>query len=115
MERYIINPLTSRQIKVDGPTYKKLQAQGLSLDHRGSPTRGWKKASPKRGSERHKMKRHCGDKCFLLSDAEKYPVCRRGSCDIDCRGVTSAKIRASQYQPDLLPEISRLEKRFCSK
>lgn len=70
---------------------------------RGGRTRGWGDDAPKRGNERHLLKEQCGDQCFLMPDDEGFPICRRClnnacSCKIDCRGLTSAKIRAHQHQ-----------------
>jgi len=73
---------------------------------RGSRSRGWGKAAPRRGRPRHSLMKKCGKKCFLLPEHEGFPVCaslessRRsgsGSCDIDCRGVQAAYVRARQY------------------
>ena len=41
-----------------------------------SPTRGWKKASPKLGSQRRAMLKKCGKKCFLSLSNLKFPICR---------------------------------------
>ena len=104
---HVINPLTGRKIKVDGPTYIKL---GMS----GSRTRGWREASPKRGKEREALKKKCGDTCFLLPEKNKFPICRPNSCEPDCRGILSAKIRARQYKYDRVATIAeRMENEFC--
>lgn len=62
---------------------------------RGSATRGWKAASPKKGTARHEMSKKCPD-CFLLPNEEKFPICTE-NCKPDCRGITAAKVRAKQY------------------
>ena len=58
-------------------------------------TKGWKADSPKKGTARHEMVQKCPN-CFLLPNEEKFPVCK-SDCKVDCRGITSAKIRAKQY------------------
>lgn len=58
-------------------------------------TKGWKADSPKKGTVRHEMAERCPN-CFLLPNEEKFPVCK-SDCKVDCRGITSAKIRAKQY------------------
>jgi len=58
----------------------------------------WSRLSPKRGSDRHKMKKKCGKKCFLLPSEEKFPICSRGSCRTNCNGLLAAYKRASQYK-----------------
>ena len=62
-----------------------------------SPTRGWKKASPKLGSQRRAMLKKCGKKCFLSLSNLKFPICR-SNCTQDCRGIAAAKARASQHK-----------------
>jgi hypothetical protein len=107
---YVINPLTGRKIKVGGSTYVKL---GMT-DGRGSRTRGWREASPKRGEERETLKKKCGDKCFLLPEKNKFPICRPDSCVPDCRGILSAKIRAKQYKYENVANIAEsLKNKLC--
>ena len=85
---------------------------------RGSRTRGWSEDAPKKGYQRHQLKAQCGDRCFLLPETEGFPICPRCpgdpgdpcQCEIDCRGLAAAKIRAHQYQyTDLYEAIERLE------
>lgn len=95
-------------------TYKKDQG-------RGQPTRGWALDAPKKGKERHLLKKECGDKCFLLPETEGFPICPKCvegkcSCEIDCRGLMAAKIRAHQYKyTDLYDNIDQLIKTKCGK
>ncbi len=69
---------------------------------RGGRTRGWAAAAPQRGREREALMAECGDECFLLPGRRGFPVCaalREGrGCAVDCRGVTSAKVRAAQWK-----------------
>src|SRR5581483_10599205 len=79
--------------------YQEIHKQG---EGRGSPTRGWRAASPQRGRERHELLNKCGNKCFLLPEEEKFPICAKlesgNDCQIDCRGVQAAYNRARQYK-----------------
>ena len=84
---------------------------------RGMRTRGWKAAAPQKGTERHELKKQCGQGCFLQPDTEGFPICpalREGKgCGIDCRGVTSALVRARQWGYDDVAEMAeeiRVEK-----
>uniref|UniRef100_A0A6C0BNQ5 Uncharacterized protein n=1 Tax=viral metagenome TaxID=1070528 RepID=A0A6C0BNQ5_9ZZZZ len=70
--------------------------------NRGSRTRGWSKVAPRRGKPRKALKKKCGDKCFLDPKHDAFPICAKlsrssSSCEIDCRGVQAAKIRAAQW------------------
>lgn len=71
---------------------------------RGSRTRGWGKVAPKRGKQRNRLMSDCGSKCFLDPSHKAFPVCAkvtgrksRGSCELDCRGIEAAIIRAGQW------------------
>jgi hypothetical protein len=86
-------------------------------DGRGARTRGWAGAAPQKGSERHTLKEECGDVCFLKPDTEGFPICaalREGQgCKVDCRGVTSARVRAGQWKyPGVYKEASKLEGKY---
>lgn len=63
---------------------------------RGSATRGWKRLSPGR-SERRTMLAKCGHKCFL-GRGISFPICNRGTCKRNRKGVQSAYNRARQYK-----------------
>lgn len=63
---------------------------------RGSATRGWKRMSPG-VTERRKMLAKCGRKCFL-GPKMSFPICDRGTCKIDRRGIQSAYNRARQFK-----------------
>lgn len=69
---------------------------------RRSATRGWRKAAPKLRSQRHRLKKSCGARCFLDSKNLKFPICRKCSasrcaCKPDCKGLAAAYGRARQY------------------
>jgi len=84
---------------------------------RGGRTRGWAAAAPQRGRERHELMRDCGSSCFLKPETEGFPICaalREGhGCKVDCRGITSAKVRAGQWKyPDVYDEATKLQKKY---
>ena len=55
---------------------------------------------PKRGTERDRMARTCGKKCFAGSlEARSYPICRKGTCRVEDKGLCAAL-----YYADLLGE-----------
>jgi hypothetical protein len=72
---------------------------------RGSATRGWKRMSPGT-SERRRMLAKCGDKCFL-GPAISYPICNRGTCTINRKGVQSAYNRARQFKRTAIASKAR--------
>lgn len=55
---------------------------------------------PKRGTERDRMARTCGKKCFAGSlEARSYPICRKGTCRVEDKGLCAAL-----YYAELLGE-----------
>ena len=56
---------------------------------------GWRGKSPNKKQRRATRKR-CGKKCFLGPNLS-FPVCAKGTCRINKRGVMSAYIRAKQW------------------
>ena len=62
----------------------------------GSVTRGWKKENPG-VHERTVMYKKCGKKCFL-GPKKSFPICTRGTCRVNPRGVHSAFTRARQWK-----------------
>lgn len=68
------------------------------INIKGNKTRGWGDVAPKRGRERKTLHNKCGDKCFLRPESLSFPICPRNECEIDCRGVSSAHIRAAQWK-----------------
>ena len=86
---------------------------------RGRATRGWSAEAPQKGLQRHQLKEKCGNKCFLIPDSEGFPICPKCyegkcTCEIDCRGLTAAKMRAHQFKYENLYEaIEQLQKAKC--
>jgi len=101
------------------PPHLIRRATTYKTDGRGRPTRGWALDAPKKGTERHQLKKECGDKCFLLPETEGFPICPKCvdatcNCQIDCRGLTAAKMRAHQYKyTDLYDNIDQLMREKC--
>lgn len=87
---------------------------------RGGRTRGWAAAAPQKGRERHELMEKCGDQCFLFPETEGFPICaalREGrGCKVDCRGVTSALVRAKQWNyPRAAKSANALERKYKCK
>jgi hypothetical protein len=59
------------------------------------PTKGWSKLKPNT-HDRTIMLKKCGKKCFLGPN-KSFPICNKGTCKINPKGVYSAYIRASQW------------------
>jgi hypothetical protein len=58
--------------------------------------KGWKGLTPNT-HERTLMKAKCGTKCFLGPPKEKcFPICAKGTCKINKKGLMAAYIRARQ-------------------
>lgn len=84
---------------------------------RGTYLRGWSKQSP--GThERTIMLKRCGKKCFL-GPGTSFPICRRGTCKRNKKGVYAAFIRAREYKTikgsEKYRRIARTAKRMLSK
>jgi len=75
--------------------YKKKSIRRTSKRGQGSFVRGWAKQSP--GThERTVMLERCGKKCFL-GPQKSFPICSRGTCKRNKKGVYAAYIRAREY------------------
>jgi len=74
------------------------------MTKRKSPyDKGWAKSAPKKGQDRARMLKKCGDSCFLMPNKKspgksKFPVCAAGSCKKNCKGILSAMVRAEQWK-----------------
>ena len=60
-------------------------------------SKGWARMAP--GThERTVMKKECGSKCFLGPTSEScFPICAKGSCKINTKGIYAAYVRAREY------------------
>ena len=59
------------------------------------PWAGWGREAPQ-GHARTVMKRDCGRECFLGPD-KSFPICTKGTCDVNRKGLWAAYIRARQW------------------
>jgi hypothetical protein len=59
------------------------------------PDKGWGKLAP-RGHARTVMLRNCGKKCFL-GPKKSFPICAKGTCRRNRKGIEAAYIRARQW------------------
>jgi len=62
---------------------------------RGTFLRNWSKMSPGY-HERTLMMKRCGKKCFL-GPGKTFPICRRGTCKPNKKGIYAAFVRAREY------------------
>tara|TARA_Y100000389_G_scaffold172590_1_gene181098 strand:+ start:642 stop:974 length:333 start_codon:yes stop_codon:yes gene_type:complete len=63
--------------------------------YKGQPTKGWSKKSPGTRA-RSIMLKKCGKKCFL-GPKKSFPICNKGTCKINPKGIYSAYIRAREW------------------
>lgn len=62
---------------------------------RTMPWAGWGKIAP-RGRARTIMFRNCGKKCFL-GPRKSFPICAKGTCRVNTKGLYAAYIRSRQW------------------
>lgn len=66
--------------------------------------------------ERTLMMRNCGKKCFL-GPKKTFPICTRGTCKVNKKGVYAAYIRAKEYQTirpsEKYTRIANKAKKYC--
>ena len=66
------------------------------------PWAGWSKQAPF-GAARTRMYRKCGKKCFLGTKTPgnkkhpDFPICTKGTCRVNSKGLYAAYIRAKQW------------------
>jgi len=68
----------------------------MSKTRKAVPWRGWAKVSPK-GRARTVMKKRCGNRCFLVPKKKSFPICSKGTCRVNKKGVYAAYVRAKQW------------------
>ena len=56
---------------------------------------GWGRQAP-RGHARTVMLKKCGKKCFL-GPRKSFPICTKGTCKVNSKGVYAAYIRAREW------------------
>jgi hypothetical protein len=81
--------------------------------HKKLTSSGWSLMAPGR-HERAVMKKKCGSKCFLGPVGEScFPICNKGTCKINDKGVYAAYVRAREYAS---PKMKKCTKRWpCHK
>jgi hypothetical protein len=62
----------------------------------GAYLKGWKKQKPSY-REKTVMMQECGKKCFL-GPRKSFPICTKGTCKVNKKGLYAAYIRAKEYQ-----------------
>jgi hypothetical protein len=60
------------------------------------PWSGWKNDKPYTTLQRNIMQEKCGQKCFL-GTKNSFPICTKGTCDINNKGLWAAYIRAREW------------------
>lgn len=76
-------------------TYKHRNGRGRASLRRNVPWSGWSKIAPK-GHARSVMLRKCGKKCFL-GPRKSFPICAKGTCKVNKKGLYAAYVRAKQW------------------
>jgi hypothetical protein len=85
-----------------------------------NPSYGWAKLSPK-GRGRTRMYKKCGQKCFLgkkTSGNKRYPsfpICAKGTCRVNTKGLHAAYVRAKQWGNKTSSYKGRARPRFSRK
>lgn len=74
---------------------------------------GWKKVKPST-RERTIMKKKCGKKCFLGPN-KSFPICNKGTCKVNKKGIWSAYIRAREWGSKKMRASKKHGKRFYNK
>ena len=80
------------------------------------PWAGWAQEAPQ-GKQRTQMLKDCGRKCFL-GKGTSFPICTKGSCRINKKGLWAAYIRGRQYRarhPGVAAKASKLLDRRSRK
>jgi hypothetical protein len=105
IERLAVRELRSKIVGIMGGGRKKTRKNIYSIrrkTRKNSPTKGWSKEGPK-GKQRTRMYKRCGKKCFLGTKTPRnkqhpnFPICTKGTCSINNKGLYSAYVRARQW------------------
>lgn len=76
-------------------------------------SKGWAKQAP--GTrERKIMRKKCGSKCFLGPEIS-FPICPKGTCKPNSKGIYAAYVRARQYGSNKQSSKRSSSKRSSSK
>jgi hypothetical protein len=74
---------------------------------------GWKRVKPST-RERTIMKKKCGKKCFLGPN-KSFPICNKGTCKVNKKGIWSAYIRAREWGSKKMRASKKHSKSFYNK
>ena len=105
IERVAVRELRNKIVGIMGGGRKKTRKNIYSIrrkTRKNSPTKGWSKEGPK-GKQRTRMYKRCGKKCFLGTKTPRnkqhpnFPICTKGTCSINNKGLYSAYVRARQW------------------
>ena len=105
IERLAVKELRSKIVGIMGGGRKKTRKNIYSIrrkTRKNSLTKGWSKEGPK-GKQRTRMYKRCGKKCFLGTKTSRnkqhpnFPICTKGTCSINNKGLYSAYVRARQW------------------
>lgn len=75
--------------------YSRRKTSKKSSSRKHLPWAGWAKKAP-HGKQRTKMLCKCGRKCFLGPN-KKFPICNKGTCKINPKGVYASYVRSRQW------------------
>lgn len=98
-----------------------LNPESHSKTGQGGKTKGWSEVKPSRGRERSELYQECGRRCFFKPNKASpgksgYPICPRISerkplqCQLDCRGIQSARQYAARFDPEMAKQIHQIQK-----
>jgi len=76
-------------------TRKNKRKKSGGRRRRPMPDKGWAKLAPF-GHARTVMLRKCGKKCFL-GPKKSFPICAKGTCKRNRKGIEAAYVRARQW------------------
>ena len=74
---------------------RKPSRKSAKSRRRKSISTGWSKLSPNT-TQRTIMLKKCGKKCFL-GPKKSFPICAKGTCKINDKGLHAAYVRAKQW------------------
>ena len=83
-------------------TRRRVQKRTRRAGRKPMPWAGWAKLAPQ-GRQRTTMYRRCGKKCFLGTKTPgdrqppDFPICTKGTCKVNKKGLYAAYIRARQW------------------
>ncbi len=99
-----INPLKSK-----ASARRHAQKTRKIKNPKSPPWAGWSKLSPNQ-SQRKEMLYKCGKKCFL-GPRLSFPICNKGTCKINKKGIWAAYIRSAQWENKKRGQYSKVKKK----